>query len=431
VTAYRVTVAECPALVRPLQTVRVVWRDPAQQTSIDADLYVLSVEWTGDASGVRTAALTVADAPLLPDDDVAAVVANIAQGTIYQALPQLNANSYVIGYSKNVDDAATTAFRFRFDDDTVQLVRVVFDFQLLPLESTVKTVGLEQSTGGTISTSFSGPTSSQSTTSTTSQSTTNTGTQSTTNTTSQSTTSTTSQSATSTGTQSTTSTTSQSDSTSGGPSGGDTISAGRHQHIVRITLGATVTYPIGYSAAGTSGGLVSSAPGSSHNVPTNEWGNHSHGIGHTHDISHGHGISHTHDISHGHDISHSHGIGHTHDISHTHDIGHTHTFTPSVTTVYGIYRDAAANTFGLADLEYSVDGATWFGFAVGVNGYTSLGSGWHRVDLTALLQDATTLRPLNSNNALQIRRKATGAIKKATIDAQLGIRNIIQALALN
>jgi hypothetical protein len=82
-------------------------------------------------------------------------------------------------------------------------------------------------------------------------------------------------------------------------------------------------------------------------------------------------------------------------------------------------------------LEYSLDGSTWYGFAVGVNGYTSLGGGWHRVDLTALLQDSTTLRPLANNNTLQVRRKSTGAIKKATIDAQLGIRNIIQALALN
>jgi len=98
--------------------------------------------------------------------------------------------------------------------------------------------------------------------------------------------------------------------------------------------------------------------------------------------------------------------------------------------VYGIYRDSGANVFGLADLEYSVDGAVWFGFAVGVNGFTTLGDGWYRIDLTALLQEPVTFRPVSSNNALRVRRKAAGAVKKATIDGQLNIRTQIQALAL-
>lgn len=521
VSSYKISVAECPVLVQPLQTVHVTWRDPDQQTTIDADLYVLSVEWAGDTSGVRTAALTVADAPFEPDDDVAAVVDSITKGTVYQALPQLNANAYTIAYTKNVDDVLEANFRFRFDEDTAQLVRVVFDFQLLPLESTVKTVGLEQSTSGTITTNYTGNSGGSGTASSGVPSTNASGTPST---------NTTSSAAGSTGAPSTNATSAAagntgsaagstggpstngtggpsdnnsgmpSDNTSGGPSnntsgastgdtgdsgtlttnnpqGGDTISAGQHQHTTAITLGATVVYPIGYGASGTAGGLVSSLSGSTHNVPTNQKGAHTHSLnahthtlnghthslgghthslnshthslgGHTHDLGlHTHTLAHTHDLgshthdlgSHTHAIPHTHDLGnhthtlgnHTHDISHTHTINHSHVFTPSVYTVYGIFRDVVGNVFALTDLEYQVNGGSWFAFTVGVNGFASLGSSWYRVDLTALLQDSTTLRPLASNNLLVVRKKAAGAAKKATIDAQLGIRNIIQALALN
>lgn len=97
---------------------------------------------------------------------------------------------------------------------------------------------------------------------------------------------------------------------------------------------------------------------------------------------------------------------------------------------YGIFRDSAGNTFALADLEYSVDNVAWYAFSAGVNGYEALGGAWHKVDLTALVANALTFRPLNANNTLLIRKKAAASsLKKATIDAQLSVRNIIQAIA--
>ncbi len=378
VTAYKVIVAQCPTLVQPLQSVRVVWRDPAQNLSLDTDLYVLEVEWKGDATGVRTAGLTVADAPLWPDDDVSAVVDSITQGAIYQALPQLNANSYVIPYSKPVDDVSEAGFRFRFDEDCVQLVRVVFDFQLLPLESTVTSVVAASATtnsgGGTTATSTNGG-------GTTASSTNGGGT--------------------------------TASSTNGGGSTPTTGSGDKsHLHTVPILNGSAG------SLVYLSGGVLYS-PGGMANVNIN-FAN----VPHTHSVTIG---DHSHNVTIG-DHSHNVTIG-----NHNHNVtipDHTHTVTPSVSMTYGIYRDSAGNVFALADLEYSLDGSTWYGFAVGVNGFANLSGGWYRVDLTALLQDATTLRPLAANNLLRVRRKSTGAIKKATIDAQLGVRNIIQALAL-
>lgn len=99
---------------------------------------------------------------------------------------------------------------------------------------------------------------------------------------------------------------------------------------------------------------------------------------------------------------------------------------------YGLFRDNPALVFSLGMLEYSVDGATWFSFTPGVNGYTSLGGGWNRVDLTALLQNPVGFRPLSSNNLLEIRRKSTAFPgRRATIDAQLSVRTTIQSIVFS
>jgi hypothetical protein len=416
VNTYRLTIAECPVLVRPLQTVRVVWRDPAQGTSIDADLYVLAVEWQGDASGVRTAALTVADTPLWPESDVSAVVESITQGTIYQALPQLNANAYVIAYTKNVDDVEQANFRFRFDEDTVQLVRVVFDFQLLPLESTVKSTG-----ASSISSDASGDHSHTVTIAAHTHSVTINSHQHDVT------------------INSHTHTVTIGDHTHSVSVPSHTHGVPNHQHRIGISQGSggrnvglftgggmyyegTDVGVVSIYTTSDSGSTTSNSGGSS--TPTSGNG------GATAPTSSAGGSQTATSTAGGSQTATAASGGGSTPTSASGG-SHTHTITAAITTTYGIFRDSGANTFGLTDLEYSLDGSTWYGFAVGVNGFANLSDGWYRVDLTALLQDATTLRPLANNNNLQIRRKSTGSIKKATIDAQLGVRNIIQALALN
>jgi hypothetical protein len=477
--SYRLALAQCSSLLRPLQTVRLAYRDLDAGLDLDADLYILEATLQGDAYGVQTTNLVVANGARWPADSANAIADGMQQASVYRVHPQLNANSYVLPYSKNVDQTATANFRFRFDDEVLQLTRVTFDFQLLALESTVTAVGLEQSTSGTITTSFTGnsgasgaASTGEPSTNTSSTPSSNTSGTPSSNTSGTPSTNTTSAASGDTGAASgnTGAASGDTGAASGNtgasgtleteePDGGDIVANGRHQHTFGITLGAaSVTYPIGYGASGTSGGLVSTLSGSTHNYPTNQSGNHDHEIDpHTHSLnshahslnSHAHSLnshthslnSHTHSLaSHTHDLgNHTHDLGnhthdlasHTHTIAHTHTIDHTHTFTPSVTTTYGIYRDDAGNVFAATDLEYSLDGSTWYDFAVGVNGYAVLGDGWTRVDLTALLQDATTLRPTAANNLLRIRRKSTGATgKMATIDAQMNVRTIIQAVAL-
>mgnify|MGYP000853221198 FL=1 len=394
---YQVDIAGASAILRPMQTIRVTYRDTDQGFDIDEDLYILEATTEANADGVATVGLTISTVDRYPDSDVGEVVGRLTQAQIYATQPQFNANSYVLPFTKTVDQTETANFRFRFDTEVWQINRVTFDFQLLPMESTVKTVASNSATssagGATTSSSGGGQT----------------------------------KTSTSGGGQTKTSSSGGATTSSGGSTHSHSVS--NHQHEVPLSADADPTgnHPFArivyydptddnlyFSAASGSGYSTSSASGggqtsSSESTHTHTIGNHDHSV--TVDA-------------------------HTHDVTvdaHTHDIGnHTHTVTPTITTTYGIYRDSAGNTFAVTDLEYSLDGSTWYNFTVGVNGYTTLGDGWTRVDLTALLQDSTTLRPLNANNMLRIRRKSTGAAgKMATIDAQMNVRSIIQAVSLS
>lgn len=375
---YAVELAGCSQLLKPLQTLRLVYQDLDAGMDIDTDVNILSATWEVTTDGIQTTAVELSTYDTWPETDIGAIVERITEGTVYQAHPQLNANAYVIAYTKHLDEvqANPAEFRFRFDQEVTQLTRVCFDFQLLPLESTVTAVGLEQTTGGVISTTFTGSSGGESTPNT--------------------------------GASSASNTTSQSTSDSGAPSGGDTGTGGQHQHVVTIQEVGSAGGLFPLYASGSPAYIAALGAGIDIDIFSSSSGNHSHDIGHNHPIAHSHGIAHTHVIT------------------------HTHTFTPAVTMVYGLFRDSVANVFALDDLEYSLDGTTWYYFITGVNGYVSLGGGWHRVDITELVQNPTTFRPLASNNLLQIRRKTLGATgKRTTIDAQLSVRSIIQSIAFS
>ena len=433
---YELALANCPTVLRPMQTVRVVYRDAAQNVDIDADLLILEATTTLTADGPQTTGLLVSTVDRWPESDSGALVQRLTGGQMYQAAPQLNANSYVISYTKPVDDAETATFRFRFDSEVVQLTRLTFDFQLLPLESTVKSVAgtSETTSAGGSSTPTSSSGGSSTPTSAASGDHTHTVTIGT-------------------HTHSITLGDHTHSITIGNHThsitlGNHTHSTPDHSHTFRISGGSTPTYNVGFGAAGTAGGLVHNASGSDFNYPTNsgEGGSTSGSGGGTSTTSgsgggtsttsgSGGGTSTTSGSGGSSTPTSASGGSHTHSVTiaaHTHTVTigtHTHDYTPTITATYGIFRDSAANTFGLTDLEYSVDGSTWYAFSVGVNGFASLGDDWYRVDLTALLQNSTTLRPTANNNAVRVRRKSTGAIKTAMIEAQINVRTIIQAIA--
>lgn len=451
---YSLSVAGCSQLLRPMQTLRLVYRDPNQNININEDLYILEATWEIDQNQIQTTDLVVSSDDRWPVSDVVAAAERAVEGRVFTAHPQLNANSYVTAYTKNVDENEVAAFRFRFGAEVVNLQQVLFEFQILPFESTVRSVGAASATtssgGSSTATSSSGG--GQTATSSSGGGTT------------------VSAGAgggvvasSSSGGGSSVSSDSGGSSTPTTSSGGSsTPSAAASVTVIETnsqfhTFTTEINQPNGAATTDETSGVVG-APGSYSDSHTHyhETYTHTHTItgGHTHSVAignHTHTVSiaaHTHTVtisSHTHTVTianhthsvtlsdHTHSVtiaNHTHTIAvsnHTHTIdipAHTHTVLPSITTEYGIFRESAPNTYALADLDYQVNGGGWLNME---DNAVSAGGGWYQLDLTSLVMSSTTLRPLQANNLLEIRSLTID--KTATIDAQLSVRNTIQAIA--
>lgn len=117
-------------------------------------------------------------------------------------------------------------------------------------------------------------------------------------------------------------------------------------------------------------------------------------------------------------------------LNHDHDVDippHSHPvdISGAITNSFGIFRASSGDTFGIDDLEYAVNGGAW----ADLNTATAAGAGYYKLDLTALLMDATTRRPLQETNELEIRRKAAGATgKTGMLDVMLNILSEVQAI---
>lgn len=457
---YTLQVEGCSQLLRPMQTIRVVYRDVDQGIDIDDDLYILEATWEVDESGVRTTDLVVSTDDRWPVSDVIAAAERAVEGRVFQAHPQLNANSYVTAYTKNVDENEIAEFRFRFGLEVVNLQRVLFEFQILPFESTVRSIASDSpstSAGGFLGTStFAGGGETVSTASGGNQvpTTSTGGSDIVTSSSGGSSTPTTASGGSATPTSS--SAGSQTPTTSTVVLGSTDFGNGASPILTGV--GSTDTFS--YAAGDTiqSSGVMNSIGGwdDAHWHATDigthhhrfDFPSHTHVLlstSHTHTVSisaHTHTVTisaHTHTVTisaHTHTISiaaHSHTVtipSHTHSVtttSHTHSItipSHTHTVSPVITTEYGIFREDPLNTYALADLEYQVNSGGWSAVD---DDAVDAGDGWWQLDITMLVMSAVTFRPIQANNLLQIRSLV--ADKTATIDAQLSVRNTIQAIA--
>ena len=453
---YALQVEGCSQLLRPMQSIRLAYRDLPAGLNINDDLNILESTWQVDNNGIQTTDLVVSNVDRWPRSDVGVIVDGIEQGHVYQALQQLNANSYTMPHLKYIDDTETATIDLDLGSEVTQVQQILMRFRLKAFESTVKSVGgassgsgdiptsgpstPDTSTGGNNETGTGGSTSTGSTTPTIGSTTPDIGgatpsigsTTPTIGTTTQSigvetptigstiltmqsvtptinpTSLTTNTASLLTNTTSlTTNTASLSTNTTSlsvnptgletdEPEGGDIVSSGRHQHSIAITEGAaSVLYPVGYGAAGTAGGLISTVPGGGiHNYVTNQSGNHTHEIGdHTHSIGehthtigdhshslpnhnhtlpdHSHSISnhahtiapHTHSAdSHSHFLpSHNHTVSsHTHTVSsHTHTIGsHTHTIASHTHTIAAHTHSMTAHTHSMAQHTHSLNNHT-------------------------------------------------------------------------
>lgn len=338
--AYRLKIAGCNQVLRPMQTIKVVYR--GDNLDLNDDLLILESTVRGDTNEVYTTDLVVSNLARWPASDAGAVVDTVKQSNTFIAHPQLNANAYTTGYTKTVDDTYNATFRFRFGSEVTTLSQVLFEFQILPLESTTKTIG------GTVEGTVDLP-----------------------------------------------------DHQHSIDLPDHTHDVPDHQHNMQFPP-ASGGYPVEIFSGGGSPDFGSiGAVGAPHDIFVNT---NADSGGTTSSSDGGQTISSVNDGG---------SAGVALDLS------------GALTLQYGIFRESGGNTFGINDLEYSVNGGAW----IALNTAITVDTGWYQLDITALVMNSTTFRPLLTSNHLDIRKAAAAAAKTATIDALLSVRNTIQAVA--
>lgn len=363
---YTVQLSGCRTLLRPMQSIRVVYKDSLADLDIDADLNILEATIEVSDDEIYTTNMVVSNADRWPKTDVGVVVDGIAEGHIYQALQQLSANSYVTAYNKNIDGDHDATFRFRFGNEVTQLQQVLFEFQLLEFESTVRSIGGASSGSGDIPTT-------EPSVDETGQNNDNSGTA-------------TGDTGTATGN------TGAASGNTGEAEGGDLEGDGSHVHYLPV-LDETVgggDFPM-YARA-VSGRPVLNIPGISTgetSMITSAQADHTHGLNsHTHSMN-----NHVHSLN-----------NHVHSLNnHIHTLNnHIHDISEAIVAVYGVFRESAANTYEIDNLQYNVNGLGWEELSDAVD----VGGGWFALDITDAVQHDTTFRPLQENNELVIRAKS-------------------------
>lgn len=437
---YTMQLAGCSQLLRPMQTIRPVYRNPAAALNIDTDLNILEATWQADESGVFTTGVIVSTVDRWQKSDAVRVVDSMEQGQVYQALPQLNGNSYVIAYTKNIDPDETATFRFRFGSEITQLQQVLFEFQLLPFESTVKSIAGETTTSGAGGSSV--------------------------------------------------------ESASSGGSHTHTVTIAAHSHTVTIAAHSHTVTIAAHSHTVTvvahSHTVTISAHSHSVTIPshshTSTVPSHQHGIEVYDTPSPGSpsmktlfldisneilavGVSGTGNVEYvpTTDSENQHALSSStasqvvnsssdqaqttptsstqaqttptsstqaqttptsseqaqttptsstqaqttptssSNGNHTHTVtipSHTHTLVPVLSMVYGIFREEEAYTYEPEELEYRVNGGSW----LDCDTATDAGDGWWQLDISSLVMDGDTFRPLSVNNKVEIRANATAIV---------------------
>lgn len=121
--------------------------------------------------------------------------------------------------------------------------------------------------------------------------------------------------------------------------------------------------------------------------------------------------------------------------SHDHTIAHDHTFTPVVSTTYGVYEQASGNTYGhsggsatLAQIQNDIDIMVG-GSDRSASVLSTAASGWFELDVTSWLINSTTKMPTAAANLITFAKASGGAANKsARIVFKLFVRCASQSL---
>jgi hypothetical protein len=332
-------------------------RDGATPVAINRAVRVLEVATTVDVDGERIDGLTVATIDHWPVTDTETIVAEIRQSMVMERLPQQNASIDTISYREPIDDDYSADLHFWIGEETTTINQILVRFRVDPFRSTAKTIG------GTASGSVDIPDHTHQVT-----------------------------------LNSHTHSVSISSHTHDVPD---------HQHYILISPG-TPTYDIGFSAAGTAGGLYSDASSSDFNLPTNA------DSGGTTTASGG-GTSTTSGSGGGTTVTSAAGGGQT---------GLAVDISSALTLQYGIYQDSPGNTYAATALQWLVNGVAATATPI------SIGDGWYALDITQDVVGADGLRPAQAANVVRVQvNPASKSGKRCQVTAQIQSRTTIQAIA--
>ena len=376
--AYTLTVDDSPAPVLAGQSLTV------QAPDLDTTLYCVESTHVWAPNAALRSTLRVTDGSPWPMSGADEQVRAMEAARVYRAHAQLAPNVYQLGYTKPVDAQYGADFRFRFDEGITQVLMVALDVQLQPLQSTVRALGAQGTRTGTHTEANHNHT------------------------------------------------VSQVAHTHGVPAhqhatvftghmhfGGihtHGISTIAHTHSVQVTRVSTGDSDFGDVRLGLPPGTVEflvkagSGIGTVQTVPTTSTGGAGTDTGNGGNVATQSGLIGTINTN-------VDGATTTDSANANFTVGsgggftHDHTVDMTVTMEYGIYRDSAANTFALADLQYQINNGAW----TALSGATSMGDGWYRIPLTNALVDAVTFYPLAKSNKVTVRAAVASAAQETFV----------------
>lgn len=389
---YTLAVANCNALLRPMQTIRLVYKDAEQGIDIDDDLYILEATLEMDANGARTTGLVVSTEDHWPRGANDNGARRAVQSKVFQTHPQSSLNEWESYKTMLVGNDGSTdfvgEFPFLIGPGTILLKQVLFRFKVEQVLAALYTYALAAGDTDQNAAANTGSTSV-----TIDNETVN------------------------------VQTTSLTVSASGSTDIGTTILPEEPASPDAFT--DTNFNDLGEATQG----MIDDGGGDHHHDVTQ----HVHDFTHTHEIGgHDHAVI----TEHGHSVDpnpHDHVVD-----AHSHtNTGHVHSSPqhihglPDLNGTFGLVQAPALSTYAMSDLEYAINGGSW----VSLDTATDVSGGYFQVDITTECTHPTIpQRPAQSsgNNLVEIRRKSAAATgKSAQIQGIVYVRSVIQAVTVS
>lgn len=157
---YELELEGCNELLLPLWTLNVAYKDEDESIDLNEGLNILETTWTMTPSGISTTRVVVSTQDRWPPSDASAGAERAAQGRVFQAHPQLSANSYWENGTIFIGSDQTNhigEFPFVLGPEVATVDRVRFRFKVTePISFTSVVAGTSTSSGASSASSSAG-----------------------------------------------------------------------------------------------------------------------------------------------------------------------------------------------------------------------------------------------------------------------------------